>query len=462
VRWWASAVADAVGGSLSGPDVEVDGATIDSRRVRGGELFVPVRAERDGHDFIAAALTAGARAYLTARDPAGGTAIAVDDPAAALVELGRAARRRLPDRVVGITGSAGKTSTKDLLASALDGPFRPTASERSFNNELGVPLTLVNASDDTDAAVVELGARGVGHIRLLCSVARPTVGVVTNVGLAHTEMLGDLAGVARAKSELVEALPASGTAVLNAEDERVAAMRSVTAAGVLTFGLARGDVRAADLSLDGELRPTFRLCSPWGDADVRLEVRGAHHAANAAAAAAAALAVGAPLDAVAAGLARARLSPWRMEMARSAAGGVVLNDAYNANPASTEAALRSLAAIDATRRVAVLGPMLELGEHSDGAHRRIAELAAALGIELITVATPAYGAEDVVDLEAAAAAVGTVGPDAAVLVKGSRAAGLERLAALLLTSASPATPPPGPAGPASPGGAPPPAEAVGW
>ncbi|HYX44023.1 MAG TPA: Mur ligase family protein, partial [Acidimicrobiales bacterium] len=294
-------MAAAVGGSLSGPDVEVDGATIDSRRIRGGELFVPVRAARDGHDFIPAALAAGARAYLTARAPGEGTAVAVAEPAAALVELGRAARRRLPDRVVGVTGSAGKTSTKDLLASALAGPFRPAASERSFNNELGVPLTLLNAPEDTDAAVVELGARGVGHIRMLCSVARPTVGVVTNVGLAHTEMLGDLDGVARAKSELVEALPPSGTAVLNAEDERVMAMRSATEAGVLTFGIERGDVRAADLSLDPELRPTFRLRSPWGDADVLLEVRGAHHAANAAAAAAAALAVGAPLEAVASG-----------------------------------------------------------------------------------------------------------------------------------------------------------------
>jgi UDP-N-acetylmuramoyl-tripeptide--D-alanyl-D-alanine ligase len=439
-------VAAAVGGSLSGPDVEVEGATIDSRRVRGGELFVPVRAARDGHDFIAAALAAGAGAYLTARAPGEGTAVAVADPATALVELGRAARSRLPDRVVGVTGSAGKTSTKDLLASTLDGPFRPTASERSFNNELGVPLTLLNAPDDTDAAVVELGARGIGHIRLLCSVARPTVGVVTNVGLAHTEMLGDLDGVARAKSELVEALPPSGTAVLNAEDERVAAMRSVTEAGVLTFGIEQGDVRAAELTLDPELRPTFRLRTPWGDAEVRLEVRGAHHAANAAAAAAAALSVGAPLDAVAAGLGRALLSPWRMEMARSTAGGVVLNDAYNANPSSTEAALRSLAAIEAQRRVAVLGPMLELGEQSVDAHRRIAELAAALGIELLTVAAPAYGADDVADLEAAAAAVGTVGPDVAVLVKGSRAAGLERLAALLV----------------APSGTPPPGEAVGW
>jgi UDP-N-acetylmuramoyl-tripeptide--D-alanyl-D-alanine ligase len=435
-------VAAAVGGSVSGPDVEVDGATVDSRRVRGGELFVPIRAARDGHDFIAGALAAGAAAYLTSLTPGVGTAVVVDDTTTALADLGRAARDRLPERVVGITGSAGKTSTKDLLAAALEGSFLVAASERSFNNELGVPLTLLSAPDGADAAVVELGARGAGHIRLLCGIARPTVGVVTNVGLAHTEMLGGLDGVARVKSELVAALPPSGTAVLNADDERVAAMRSATAARVITFGLERGDVRAAALALDGELRPSFRLVSPWGDAGVRLAVRGAHHAANAAAAAAAALALGAALDDVVAGLGRARLSPWRMDLARAAAGGLVLNDAYNANPASTEAALRSLAALDARRRVAVLGPMLELGEHDAAEHRRIGEVARALGIDrLLTVGAPGYGGEEVADVEAAAAALGPVAAGDAVLVKGSRAAGMERLAAMLIDAQAVAAPP---------------------
>jgi UDP-N-acetylmuramoyl-tripeptide--D-alanyl-D-alanine ligase len=435
-------VAAAVGGSVSGPEVEVDGATVDSRRVRGGELFVPIRAARDGHDFVADALAAGAAAYLTSRAPGVGTAVAVGDTTTALADLGRAARDRLPGRVVGITGSAGKTSTKDLLAAALEGSFLVAASERSFNNELGVPLTLLNAPEGADAAVVELGARGEGHIRLLCGIARPTVGVVTNVGLAHTEMLGGLDGVARVKSELVAALPPSGTAVLNAGDERVAAMRSATAARVVTFGLEQGDVRAAALALDDELRPSFRLVSPWGDADVRLAVRGAHHAANAAAAAAAALVVGATLDDVVAGLGRGRLSPWRMDLTRAAAGGLVLNDAYNANPASTEAALRSLAALDARRRVAVLGPMLELGEHDAAEHRRIGEVARALGIDrLLTVGAPGYGGEDVADVEAAAAALGPVAAGDAVLIKGSRAAGMERLAAMLVDARAVPAPP---------------------
>ena len=439
MRWLASEVADVTGGSRHGPDVEVSGATVDSRLVRGGELFVPVRAARDGHAFVDDALAAGAAAYLTDLAPGAGTAIAVDDTVAGLTALGRAARRRLPDRIVGITGSAGKTSTKDLLAAALAVTFRTAASERSFNNELGVPLTLVNAPDDTDVAVVELGARGPGHIRFLCEIARPTIGVVTNVSLAHTEMLGSVEGVAAAKSELVAAVPPSGWAVLNAEDERVAAMAEATAARVLTFGLERGDVRATGLVLDEELRPSFRLVSPWGEADVRLEVRGAHHAANAAAATAAALAAGAPLGEVAEGLARARLSPWRMDLSRSAGGGLVLNDAYNANPASTRAALEALAAVPARRRVAVLGPMLELGDHAAAEHRRIGELARALGIDrLVAVAAPAYGGDDVADPDEAVSLVGAVGPGDAVLVKGSRAAGLERLAAALLAAPAPA------------------------
>ena len=435
MRMPASAVAAAVDGELSGPDVEVAGATVDSRAVVAGELFVPVRAARDGHRFIDDALAAGAAAYLTAEEPGPGTSVAVADTVVALAALGRACRARLPDRVVGVTGSAGKTSTKDLLAAALDGTFRPAASERSFNNELGVPLTLANAPDDADVVVVEMGARGVGHIAALCGIARPTVGVVTNVGLAHTEMLGSLDGVARAKGELVESLPATGTAVLNAEDDRVAAMRALTAADVVSFGLERGDVRAEGVVLDDELRPSFRLVSPWGSADVRLGVRGAHHAANAAAAAAAALALGAPVDSVGDGLAGARLSPWRMDLVRSADGGLVLNDAYNANPASTEAALRSLAALSARRRVAVLGPMYELGEQSDAEHRRIGEVARSLGIDvLVTVGAPAYGGDDVADIAGAVALVGPVTAGDAVLVKGSRAVGLERLASVLCGS----------------------------
>jgi UDP-N-acetylmuramoyl-tripeptide--D-alanyl-D-alanine ligase len=432
VRLSASAVATVVGGTLHGPDVEVDGAAIDSRVLRPGQLFVPVVAERDGHDFIDHARTAGAAAYLTARPPAGGTAIAVADTAAALAALGRWARDRLAGPVVGITGSAGKTSTKDLLGAVLREEWPTAVSERSFNNELGLPLTLFNAEDGTHAAVLEMGARGFGHISWLCELARPTIGVVTNVAAAHTEMFGSLDGVAKAKSELVAALPASGTAVLNADDERVMAMAARTPARVVTFGVERGDVRVVDPTLDDELRVSFALETPWGRADVALEsARGLHQAANAAAAVAAAVAAGVSLEDAVSRLKSARLSPWRMEVKRTGGGALVINDAYNANPASMAEALKALAATRAKRRIAVVGPMLELGDLSDAEHRRMGDLARSLEIRLIAVAAPAYGAEAVDTVDEALELVGRLTSDDAVLVKASRAAGLERAAEAL-------------------------------
>ncbi len=428
MRLRAAALALACGGALSGPDVEVDGATNDSRSLRPGQLFVPLVAERDGHEFVPAALAAGAAAYLTARPPVEATAIVVDDTGSALLACGRLARTRLPERVVGVTGSVGKTSVKDLLAATLASTWATAASERSFNNEIGVPLTLLGAPDGTEAVVLEMGARGVGHIRLLCEVGRPTVGVVTSVAAVHTELFGSIEEVAVGKGELVEGLPPSGTAVLNADDERVAAMAARTAARVLRFGRA-GEVRAEAVACDDELRPSFRLCTPWGDAPVRLEVRGAHQVANALAAAAAALACGVTLPAVAEGLGAAVASPLRMDLQRTRGGAVVLNDAYNANPTSMAAALRALAALPgAGRRVAILGPMTELADPA-AAHAEVAALAAQLGIELIPTATPLYGPPPADDPVGAA---GLLGQGDAVLVKASRAARLERTAAALL------------------------------
>jgi UDP-N-acetylmuramoyl-tripeptide--D-alanyl-D-alanine ligase len=392
---------------------------------------VAVRADRDGHQFIDAALAAGAAAYLTSRPAQGGTAVVVSDTGAALAALGSWARTQLPGPVVGITGSAGKTSTKDLLGAVLQRELPTVVSERSFNNELGVPLTLFNADDGTSAAVVELGARGFGHIAWLCEVARPDVGVVTNVSTAHTEMFGDLDGVARAKRELVTSLPTTGAAVLNAEDERVLLMASRSAARVLTFGTEVGDVRAVEATLDDELRVSFQLESPWGSSPVRLDARGVHQALNAAAAAAAGLAVGVPLERVVEGLQSAPLSPWRMEVTRTPSGALLINDAYNANPASMAAALRALAAAPAKRRIAVVGPMLELGVVSDDAHGAAGLLAERLGIHVIAVNTPAYRGEDVASIDDALALLGDLGEGDAVLVKASRAAGFERLAARL-------------------------------
>ncbi len=425
-------LAAATGGRLEGPDVVVSGASIDTRSLAPGQLFVPIVAERDGHDFVADALAAGAGAYLTARAHQGGTAIVVDDTAAALSAAGGLARDRLSVPVVGITGSVGKTSVKDLLAAALDSVRRVTASERSFNNELGVPLTLLAAPADVEAVVVEMGARGVGHIAALCSVARPTIGVVTKVAAAHTEAFGTIDEVARAKGELPASLPADGTAVLFAPDGRVAAMATLTEARVLTFGEG-GEVRAVWVEVDDSLRPRFTLVSPWGNAVVELGVRGVHQVDNALAAAAAALACGLSPEEVAAGLSGAVLSPWRMELLTAPSGARVLNDAYNANPASVAAALASLAQLPAGRRTAVLGVMAELGERSHEEHAAVGALARELGVRLIAIDAPAYRADvDVADLEAALATLGELGPDDAVLVKGSRVAGLERLADALV------------------------------
>ncbi len=431
-------IARVTGGRLVGPDAVVDGAEIDSRRVTGGELFVPVVAERDGHDFVPAALAAGAAAYLTSRPvaesvadgPAGGEgapAIEVDDTVVALGALGGAARDRLPDRVVGVTGSVGKTSVKDMLAAALAARFDTTASADSFNNELGVPLTLLGAHDGTEALVVEMGARGPGHVAALCAMARPTVGVVTRVAAVHTETFGSLDEVARAKGELVAALPASGVAVLNAADPRVAAMARRTPARTVTFGDG-GDVRAERVVLDGELRPSFWLVTPWGDADVALAARGRHMVENALAAAAAALACEVPLAGVASALGTAAVSQWRMELRTLPSGARLLNDAYNANPTSMAAALRALVALDGRRRVAVLGLMAELGPTSEAEHRAVGDMARDLGVEVVAVCVPAYGGTLVDDLDGAVAALGDLGPGDVLLLKGSRVAGLERLA----------------------------------
>ena len=462
MEMWAREIAEVTGGRLIGPDLAVRGAAIDSRELTDGQLFVPVIDERDGHDFIAAAIEHGASAYLSSRPVDGPNvdvaAVEVADTGEALIALGRAARGRIGAEpgfaaVIGITGSVGKTTTKDLLRAALHESLPTAASVRSFNNELGVPLTLLNAPDRTQAAVVEMGARRAGHIAMLCEIARPTVGVVTTVEMVHTEMFGSLAEVGIAKGELIEALPSDGAAVLNADNPLVAAMAERTDARVLRFsagstgsagsagsaatGGVGSDLWAEHVAVDSDLRPTFRLHTPWGDADVHLGVRGAHNVANALAAAAAALVVGAPLDAVVEGLSRVELSPWRMDLQVAASGVRVLNDAYNAGPASMAAALRSLDALDAAHPVAVLGIMAELGPDSAAAHRRVADLAEDLAVQVIAVAAPDYGpaARHVPDIDAAHAlllADGPLGAGHVVLVKGSRVAGLERLAAMLL------------------------------
>ena len=425
MRILASQAAAAVGGRLLGPDLEFEGVSWDSRTTRPGQLFVPIVADRDGHEFIGEARRAGAVAHLSSRpDPYrhDGTSIEVADTGVALMALAQWARQRLAATVVGITGSVGKTSTKDLVAATVGAARRVVANERSFNNEQGLPTTVLNAPDDVEVLVLEMGMRGFGEISRLCEVARPSIGVVTSVGYSHTARVGGIEGVARAKGELVAALPRDGTAVLNGDDPRVVAMAARTGASVLTYG-SRGDVAPERIELDELARPRLVVRTPWGSGETQLTVPGAHMASNALAAIAVAGLVGVPLADALDGLSRATVSDMRMEVLSLDSGARLINDAYNANPTSMEAALEALAAMRADRRIAVVGAMAELDDDVGG-HRLVADRAHRLGVELVAVGTDLYGIDPVDD---PAAAVGELGPGDVVLVKASRAAGLERV-----------------------------------
>ena len=429
MRFSASELALHLDATLVGPDVTIDGTGIDSRTIRPGALFVPIVAERDGHDFIPAALGAGASAYLTQREPEGATAILVEDTAVALMNLGILARARVGG-VIGITGSVGKTTTKDLLHGCLATTFSSAASERSFNNELGLPLTLLNAGDDARWVVLEMGARGVGHIQRLALVARPEVGIVTSVATAHVEFFGDIDAVARAKSELVRSLPATGVAVLNFDDPRVGRMAALSPCPVLGYAMeADAEVRGEGVELDADLRPRFMLVTPWGKREVRLALHGVHQVPDALAAAAAALWCQVPFERVVAALSEATGSPMRMEVRRVPSGPVLIVDCYNANPASTEAALRALAALNGARKVALLGLMAELGSETESEHRRVTSLADDLGIELAGYQTELYGPARVSGVVEAVELLQSLAPGDAALVKGSRVAQLEDVVA---------------------------------
>lgn len=454
VRLMASEAAEATGGRLVGPDVGFDSTWIDSRQVVPGSLFVPIVAERDGHDYIEGARERGASAHLVqeghptaasfdaptdrnrSEGSRSGTAVMVDDTAKALVALGRLARSRLPEPVVGVTGSVGKTSTKDLIAAATGQAKRTHANPASFNNELGLPLTLLNAPANTEVTVLEMGARGRGHISELCQIGLPTIGIVTRVALAHGEQFGSIEGVAEAKGELIEHLPAHGRAVLNAGDERVLAMAERSAAPVLTYGIGVGDVSVLNLSVGDDLRPMFELVTPSGSSQVHLRAKGAHMAENAAAAVAVALTVGVDLTAAVAGVENAMLSAGRMDVGRHSSGAVIINDAYNANPTSVRAALAALAAVDASRRIVILGVMAELGDDSDVLHRQIADEALAMGCRVLAVDAAAYGSEveHAADKAAVLDRLGPLEPGDAVLVKGSLVAGLQELAESLVAT----------------------------
>jgi UDP-N-acetylmuramoyl-tripeptide--D-alanyl-D-alanine ligase len=395
----------------------------DSRAMHPGGLFVAVVGERvDGHAYAGAAVAAGAVAALAQR-PTGVPTVVVPDPVAALALLARSLRERLDCAVIGITGSQGKTSTKDLLAQVLARAGATVAPVGSLNNELGVPLTVLRADEQTRHLVVEMGARGVGHIRALCEMARPTVGLVLNVGVAHLGEFGSREGIALAKGELVESLPADGLAVLNADDPLVIAMAGRTRARVRSYGRSAGaGVRVVDLEVDAGGRPRFGLVADGQRAEVHLRLIGEHQALNAAAVAAVALGLGLRLADVAAALSGASAtSAMRMEPHERADGVLVLNDAYNANPDSMRAALRTLGVIAGgrgARAVAVLGSMRELGPTSSAEHEAVGRFAADAGVDrLLVVGTEAEAIHTgAVGAEGWAGASSTVADSDAALV----------------------------------------------
>ena len=402
-------IADIVGGRVvdAGPtEVIVTGpAFLDSRAPEPGGLFAAFAGEHaDGHDYAPSAVAGGAAAVLGTR-ATGVPTVLVADARAALQELARQVFRRLREngiglQVIAVTGSQGKTTVKDMLARVLADSGPTVATAGSFNNELGLPLTVLRAGEDTRYLLLEMGARGVGHLTELCAIAPPDIALVLNVGKAHIGEFGSQEQIAVAKGELVEALRPDGAAVLNLDDPLVAAMSTRTQARTWTFGRsADAEIRLDAVEVDDLGRASFVLVHGDSSAQVSLRLLGEHQALNAAATTASALAAGLPLERIAASLrALERLSAWRMELHERSDGLVVVNDAYNANPDSMRAALETLARMGRApgrRTVAVLGEMRELGAAAEEEHRNVGLLADRLGIDVVVVVGP--GARGVYD-----------------------------------------------------------------
>ena len=463
MRLTAGQIGDIVGGKVVVADVTVGpDVVLDSRLATPGAMFVAIKGARvDGHDFVAAAVERGAVAALVSHDVGcAATQIVVADVEAALTALAR----HIADEaiaagmtILALTGSSGKTSTKDMLAQVLE-PVGQTVSPRgSYNSELGLPITVTAVDDKTRFLVAEMGASKIGQIKWLCSIARPTVAAVLNVGSAHLGEFGSRAAIAQAKGEIVEALSPNGWAVLNADDPLVAAMAARTAAGVVWFcpsgrapaGCQRW-VGATDVLLDDLGRASFRLVGRWPSGDfsepVTLRTIGAHQVDNACAAAGLALCAGVAPAVIAEGLSAAvARSAWRMEARHLRGGTLLLNDAYNANPDSVAAALHAVRHIVGARpgatAVAVLGDMLELGDAAPAAHQAIGEQAAMAGVEVVAVgqfapdiaqgARRAGGQAHALSPGDVADWLGSKSFDI-VLVKGSRGMGLETVAGTLV------------------------------
>lgn len=444
------------------PGLEATSVVTDSRADVEGALFVALEGPaRNGAHYVAEAAAAGAVAVLVpearlaavetsldvAKSQAAGAPgiLAADDTLAALGALANAYRAGLKAVVVGVTGSTGKTTTKDLIAAALLPSARVVASVKSHNNEIGLPLTLLAADATTDVIVAEMAMRGTGQIAELARMARPMIGVVTNVGVTHFELLGSVDAIANAKGELLEALPSDGTAVINGDDRHSPILAGLTRAEVVRFGLSEdNDFVGEQISLAADGSVAFTARSGDETARVTLPFFGRHNVYNALAALAVAGRLGVGLGPAARGLGQASLSPMRMHVFTTDAGVTVIDDCYNANPTSMAAALDSLREMAAEgRRVAVLGEMAELGPLSVNEHIVVGERAVRAGVDLLITVGPGadpigsgatqagLGRDAIVpfaDAETAAAGAGElVRPGDTVLVKASRAVGLERV-----------------------------------
>ena len=430
--------------------VLVNEVVTDSRQAVPGAMFVAICGENaDGHDFAATAVENGAAIVLAGR-PLDVPCIVVADPVLALGALAHWVRKnRLSCKVIAITGSSGKTSTKDVLAQVLSTAGSAVAAVGSFNTEIGVPLTILQAEAATEFLVLEMGMRGLGHLTYLTEIAEPDIAAIVNIGSAHVGVVGTIDMVANAKGEIIATLPSSGFAILNCDDPQVMAQVGRTVAQVVTCGEAAGsDIRATDVRVDDQARAAFTLTIGDASAPVTLQYHGRHFVSNALIAAGVAHSVGICIENIAMALRAATpTSKWRMEVHHLPGGVTLINDAYNANPESVRAAVDTLAAMAAGRRTwLVLGEMRELGGSAEIEHTKIGEYVAAHGIdELMCVgegAHPAYLATNgistinsswVPDPEGAIIALESgLAPGDVALIKASRGIGLEVVVSALL------------------------------
>lgn len=465
--WNSGKIAKIVNGTLHGSDsAPFSGCTIDSRKVAEGELFVAIQGEKtDGHEYISKAFLAGASIVLAERSrleaygfpsiPQGKAIITVEQSLSAMQVLAKAWRNELDPIVIGITGSSGKTTTKDMVAAVLASRYKVHKNRDNFNNEIGLPLTILGARPGIQIMILEMGMRGLGQIKDLCDVCQPSIGVITNIGTTHMELLGSEEKIAQAKWELIDSLAEGGTAVLNAEDYFSVSQAEATLKNIIFYGTSGKysvpDVRGRNLQVSGTMETLFTVQAGDEMAKVRLPLPGEHHVLDALAALAVGKELGVSLEEGALALKEFSLSKMRLEIQPGIGGSTLINDVYNANPASMKASLCVLAERGGTKTIAILGEMYELGEAAASGHREVGQLAAQLGIrELITVGQLAEeiakGASDFgfpvtrihicMDSDEAVAVtrkmIEKLGDGAWILIKGSRGMRMETVSASLL------------------------------